>query len=285
MLALSGKGQTLLGAGSAAAWIALLIYLAMIPRHPVPPEISQRLASLAAHFLTHAVLTFFLYLPLSLRTSKLSTKAKQAIVATAGSFGVAVLLEVAQAISPDRAAETIDLVASGAGAIGGGAVALVSGLIKMPPTWQLASALLTVVGAITVTGVTMAVWDPSLPRMGDHWHARYSIQICDNEIPPLRGTPGGIHTHGDGVIHIHLRRDDEAGRGATLALFWVTSGGALRDDGLTLPSGEVYTDGDRCPNGERGELVVTVDGRRLEHPATYVPRDGDRLTIQFQPVR
>src|SRR5688500_3304374 len=39
----------------------------------------------------------------------------------------------------------------------------------------------------------------------DHWHAAYGVYLCDTFQPPLTNErdPLGIHTHGDGVIHIH----------------------------------------------------------------------------------
>jgi len=44
----------------------------------------------------------------------------------------------------------------------------------------------------------------------DHWHAAYGVYICDKFIDsfqhgadPNAADPLGIHSHGDGVIHIH----------------------------------------------------------------------------------
>src|SRR5213592_5137587 len=39
----------------------------------------------------------------------------------------------------------------------------------------------------------------------DHWHAAYGIYNCDAFEPAIqvKTDPDGIHTHGDGVIHIH----------------------------------------------------------------------------------
>ena len=43
------------------------------------------------------------------------------------------------------------------------------------------------------------------PGLTDHWHAAYGIYICGTLEPPFTddADPNGIHTHGDGVIHIH----------------------------------------------------------------------------------
>src|SRR3954464_11404283 len=40
----------------------------------------------------------------------------------------------------------------------------------------------------------------------DHWHAAYGFYVCDHFLPALPESPKdpeGIHTHGDGVFHIH----------------------------------------------------------------------------------
>ena len=40
----------------------------------------------------------------------------------------------------------------------------------------------------------------------DHWHAAYGMYVCDHFLPPVTDAKEdvlGIHTHGEGVIHIH----------------------------------------------------------------------------------
>ena len=132
-------------------------------------------------------------------------------------------------------------------------------------------------------GVGAMIWNPNSLRVGDHWHATYQISVCGNVLPPLPGTHGGVHTHGNGAIHIHPGSDREAGAHATLALFFATSGGELADGSLTLPSGETYANGDHCPGGQLGELAVTVNGTKLDKPSSYAPHDQDRISIAFQP--
>src|SRR6476619_3770453 len=52
----------------------------------------------------------------------------------------------------------------------------------------------------------------------DHWHAAYGVYLCDQFAPPITDTrdPKGIHTHGDGIIHIHPFVRSSSGNNATL---------------------------------------------------------------------
>lgn len=120
------------------------------------------------------------------------------------------------------------------------------------------------------------------PRIGDHWHASYLIVVYGKPVPsfPVE-TPGGVHTHGDGLIHIHPQTPSEEGRGANLARFMGTAGGLLTEDTLLLPTGERYTNGDLGPDGRPGRLTLKVKGREVKPIALYVPQDGDDLVISF----
>ena len=121
----------------------------------------------------------------------------------------------------------------------------------------------------------------SAPGVEDHWHASYEITVCGETLPPFSPSPGGVHTHGDGQIHIHPSRPGETGSNANLALFFANSAGELTDKSLTLPSGDTYTNGDLCPDGRPGQLVVTVDSVSIEEPSSHVPQDGDQISITF----
>jgi hypothetical protein len=89
----------------------------------------------------------------------------------------------------------------------------------------------------------------------DHWHAAFGIDIC-GEIQPNPGDAGpdtkGIHTHQDGLIHIHPFVGAAAGQNATFQVFAEQTGIEVTDDSFTLPDGTTYTNGDDCEN-EDGE--------------------------------
>lgn len=122
------------------------------------------------------------------------------------------------------------------------------------------------------------------PQIGDHWHADYSITICDRTEPRFPddfATSPDIHTHADGVIHIEPRNPSAAGRNATLARFIAGTGSRLTNESIELPSGVKYTNGDECPDGGTGQMFLRVNGIATLDMASYVPRDGDSLEFGF----
>ena len=124
------------------------------------------------------------------------------------------------------------------------------------------------------------------PRIGDdHWHAVYTYVVCDVVQPPAPAWDGtGIHTHGDGIIHMHPFRASEEGNGARLVKWFEYGGGVLSEDEVRLPGdSETHRNGDECPDGSPGVVQVFVNDERLDDYMSYVPRDGDRITIVFGP--
>jgi len=89
----------------------------------------------------------------------------------------------------------------------------------------------------------------------DHWHAAFGIDIC-GEILPNPGDSGpdtkGIHTHQDGLIHIHPFVGGAAGQNATFSVFAEQTGIELGDGEFTLPDGTTKANGDEC-EGEDGK--------------------------------
>jgi hypothetical protein len=122
-----------------------------------------------------------------------------------------------------------------------------------------------VIGAIVLFGSAL-VWyaaderkgDTDVPPViGDHWHAAFGIYACGEwqpDIPEFENTTG-IHTHGDGVIHIHPFSQSGAGENATLGTFLEDTGVDLSDDELTIGE-QTWKEGDDQCDGEDAELVV-----------------------------
>jgi hypothetical protein len=129
-----------------------------------------------------------------------------------------------------------------------------------------------VIGAIVLFGSAL-VWyaaderkgDTDIPPViGDHWHAAYGVYVCGEwqpDIPQFEATTG-IHTHGDGVIHIHPFSSGGAGENATLGTFLEETDVKLSDDELTigkneLPDGaKTWKEGEDQCDGKDAELVV-----------------------------
>jgi hypothetical protein len=90
------------------------------------------------------------------------------------------------------------------------------------------------------------------PALGEHWHAAYGVYVCDRWVADFsdRGADTlGIHTHQDGLIHIHPFLAGAAGTSATLGKFFDQVGMKVSDSSITLPPGEAF--GERTyKNGE-----------------------------------
>jgi len=153
-----------------------------------------------------------------------------------------------------------------------------------------------VVGIILVVfGILGALfWTRSAtgaPRIGsDHWHATYTFTACGQKQPNAPFWEAGIHTHGDGIIHMHPFRTSEEGAGARLAKWFEYGGGKLTNNSIHMPgSNEEWKNGEACPDGTEGKLQVFVTPaatgveERINSITRYGPQDGDRVRIVFGP--
>jgi hypothetical protein len=109
----------------------------------------------------------------------------------------------------------------------------------------------------------------------DHWHNAFAVNICGRELPAIAqpGTdPLGIHTHGDGLIHIHPFSVSAAGKRDTMAKYWDLIGLKVTDDGFKNTDGKVYKEGSTTCGGKPAELVMahwkdalTAEGRKPDN--------------------
>jgi plastocyanin len=173
------------------------------------------------------------------------------------------------------------------------------------------SATAGLVGATSAVAVAFALEvqsdGSSGPTVGDHWHAPYAIFVGDEQQPRIAETitPQGIHTHGDGVIHIHPHVTAGEGNGANLGNFFGDQGGKLTNNEMQIPGRqETYNSGeDIDENGIPEELRIlraslgralpaefneaTVDCNAKPESdfepvdSRYVARDGDCIRIIF----
>ena len=161
-----------------------------------------------------------------------------------------------------------------------------------------------VIGVIVVLGVGLIGFaandrksDAQVPPIvnQDHWHAAFGVYICGEfqPNPPLFESPVGIHTHDDGVIHIHPTSSGGAGENATLGVFLDGANIKLSDSKLTM-NDKTWEEGkDQC-DGKDGELVV-AQWKDVQDPDTkpaIILRDfddirfrenGEGYTIAFVP--
>jgi hypothetical protein len=140
------------------------------------------------------------------------------------------------------------------------------------------------------------------PRINrDHWHSSFSVYICDHFMPniPLFESVDGVHTHGDGVIHIHPYTPAASGRNATLGFFLKSDSNDGKGGTFKLSSSEIrpatisgdpnskldtkdWHNGDKCPDGQAGQVKFTVNGKQTKgDPTTWRLRNGDYLDVGF----
>jgi len=116
------------------------------------------------------------------------------------------------------------------------------------------------------------------PTLQDHWHNAYGIWDCTSESFladfQSQSDPDGIHSHQDGLIHIHPFTASVTGKEAKLDVFLRNMGAELDDDTLALPGGETLTEGVEC-GGEPAVLQVVRFGDVLNSTeATEVRTEG-----------
>lgn len=110
---------------------------------------------------------------------------------------------------------------------------------------------------IVILGVVMVYFSrasraPALPpQIDDHWHAAYAVYDCDRYLNPFTSTsdPDGIHSHQDGVIHIHPWNSSATGNDARFEVFFDAMGVRVTDDEISGPGIGVLEAGSDC-NGE-----------------------------------
>jgi hypothetical protein len=131
---------------------------------------------------------------------------------------------------------------------------------------------------------------------GDHWHAALGVDICGTFAPniPDSGTdPLGIHTHGDGVVHIHPFSTTASGKRAKLSVFFDTVGADISASKIKLPNDDTtHKNGQSCQSGPATVQTKVWDSRDPSdqgrivpgNPADIRPTDGMLITIAFVPA-
>lgn len=100
----------------------------------------------------------------------------------------------------------------------------------------------------------------------DHWHSAFAIEVCGKELAAVQDGPTdvlGIHTHGDGLIHIHPFTRTASGNRATIGKFFDQTSLTVTDTGFQLPEGATVEgkgttvkEGVTTCGGKEGELVM-----------------------------
>lgn len=115
----------------------------------------------------------------------------------------------------------------------------------------------------------------SAPRLGDHWHSAYDIYVCDTFRAKIvdETDPNGIHTHGDGIMHIHPFNSLASGKNATIGQFFAAYGGRIDDTSLVLDTGEEIVEGGDCGGEPTVLKVARFDAQDRDRAPDVVTED------------
>ena len=124
-------------------------------------------------------------------------------------------------------------------------------------------------------------------KIGDHWHATLGVNVCgtwQGNTPPYEAATG-IHSHGDGFMHMHPFSAAGAGNNAKVSLFYSQADEKVSASELKF-GGEKRKNGDICENLDKKPGLVrwSVNGEeKTGNPGDYVPNDRDVVAIAFLP--
>jgi hypothetical protein len=153
------------------------------------------------------------------------------------------------------------------------------------------------IGAVVVVGIALIVLsfgggDVTPPTLDDHWHEAYGVYKCDTYLPALaEQVHSGVHTHGDGLIHVEPTGSGETGKNANIATFVKGySGLSLSQSEIKLPDGQDMKDGGKCGTktasvkvffwakaGDAKPVILTGDTKSMRI------KDGSAIAFAFVP--
>lgn len=174
------------------------------------------------------------------------------------------------------------------------------------------STMWTVITVVIVAvGAALVAWSVSEnksasaqpPEVGDHWHAYLGVNVCGSWLPDApefhpraneTNIQAGLHSHGDGLVHLHPFSSDESGSQASLGRFVDYGGWELSGTSFTLWDGQTHENGQECGEGAdakpaKVQWAVGHYGKewtgkpRTGNPADYRPKNGDIIGIYLLP--
>jgi len=160
-------------------------------------------------------------------------------------------------------------------------------------TWfRLSTAVIVILGTmLVVVSRNDRAGAKSPPPLAnkDHWHAALGINICGTwqpNVPAYEGN-GGVHSHGEGLMHIHPFDAAHAGHNANIGVFLLGAGDKLSSTSIKLNGQKRLSNGDRCSSLKKdGVIRWVVNGKERTgsgNPAKYAPKNGDYITVAFVP--
>ncbi|MGH8977176.1 MAG: hypothetical protein ACRDV7_03795 [Acidimicrobiia bacterium] len=148
-----------------------------------------------------------------------------------------------------------------------------------------------IVGAVALIFVSRE--EPSAPLANkDHWHAALGVNVCGEWLenaPEFHSSAendaqqAGLHSHGDGLIHIHPYVSAESGDNATVGQFLEYGGWSADEDSFRLWDGTEHAAGDKCGDNEatvRWELNGEPQSGNI---SSYRPENNDIIALALLP--
>jgi hypothetical protein len=178
-----------------------------------------------------------------------------------------------------------------AAATGGGRTSRGS---QTPISWYGALALIVILGVASIAWSRYQRQNPTSapsatvhPTMKDHWHEAFSFDVCGvpQPNPPQPAHLIGLHTHGDGLIHVEPQGPQDTGHNANLGRFVSGYPGmGLTSTSVTYPGQRTWTNGQVCTSGpyagKAGYVQLKVWNSLADPTGHIVTGNPDKLLIE-----
>jgi hypothetical protein len=151
--------------------------------------------------------------------------------------------------------------------------------------WYILATVIVVAGVVMIAVNRTSSADAAPLVNKDHWHAAIGVNVCGEWLPnaPTFEDAEGIHTHGDGLIHIHPFLSRAAGKNATVGLYFKLGGWKASQDSFTVWDGKTHKTGDKC-GGKPATVRWELNGKPQSGSITdYNPQNGDVIALALLP--
>jgi hypothetical protein len=151
--------------------------------------------------------------------------------------------------------------------------------------WYTLAAVVIVAGVVGIALSRTSNADTPPIVNKDHWHAAIGVNVCGQWLPnaPQFEDAEGIHTHGDGLIHIHPFLTRAAGKNATVGMYFKLGGWKANESSFTLWDGATHKTGDKC-DGKDATVRWELNGKpQSGNISDYRMQDQDVIALALLP--